>query len=124
MGFKAKLNAAFREFRKCGFIARQNFQCCANCAGAALANEISDKLDAGWSKSKFKGVVFYHRQDAAGIYEGGKFCLRFGDVHTVKHGDVGMSTLEVGRIVFGILRECGVKCEWDGNPDKCITVNL
>ena len=47
---KKNLNKAFRELRKEGFIAKQNFMCCQTCAWAAIPE-------------KEKKVVFYHRQD-------------------------------------------------------------
>ena len=51
MNKKENLNQAFKELRKLGYFARQNFMCCQNCAWATVP------MDA-------KKVVFYHKQDA------------------------------------------------------------
>jgi hypothetical protein len=48
-----RLNEAFKDLRKSGYFARQNFQCCQSCAWAAIPEEKEEK------------VVFYHQQDAA-----------------------------------------------------------
>lgn len=52
MNKKENLNKAFRELRKLGYFARQDFYCCQSCGWAAIP------MDA-------KKVVFYHHQDAA-----------------------------------------------------------
>lgn len=36
MNKKANLNQAFKELRKLGYFARQNFWCCQSCAWAAV----------------------------------------------------------------------------------------
>ena len=56
MTTKAKLNKAFRELRKKGYTAKQNFLCCQNCAWHALSDKEAEK------------AVFYHRQDADAWY--------------------------------------------------------
>ncbi len=48
----SRLNEAFKDLRKAGYFARQNFTCCQSCAWAEIPEEKSDK------------VVFYHSQDA------------------------------------------------------------
>ena len=62
MNKKANLNQAFKELRKLGYFARQNFMCCQSCAWAAVP------MDA-------KKVVFYHKQDADQLNETGECCL-------------------------------------------------
>lgn len=47
------LNSAFRELRKNGYFAKQNFYCCQTCGWSAIPDEQSSK------------AVFYHAQDAA-----------------------------------------------------------
>lgn len=62
MNKKANLNQAFKELRKLGYFARQNFKCCQSCAWAAVP------MDA-------KRVVFYHKQGADQLNETGECCL-------------------------------------------------
>jgi hypothetical protein len=47
---KQKVNNAFRQLRKIGYFARQDFWCCQSCAWNAVPEEN-------------KKVVFYHHQD-------------------------------------------------------------
>ena len=47
-----RLREAFKDLRKAGYFARQNFTCCQSCAWAEIPEEKSDK------------VVFYHAQEA------------------------------------------------------------
>jgi hypothetical protein len=62
MNKKANLNQAFKELRKLGYFARQNFWCCQSCAWAAVP------MDA-------KKVVFYHRQDTEELNKTGECYL-------------------------------------------------
>ena len=62
MNKKVNLNQAFKELRKLGYFARQNFLCCQSCAWAAVP------MDA-------KKVVFYHRQDTEELNKTGECYL-------------------------------------------------
>ena len=62
MNKKANLNQAFKELRKLGYFARQNFRCCQTCAWAAVP---VDK----------KKVVFYHNQAAVDLAKSGECFL-------------------------------------------------
>ena len=62
MNKKANLNQAFKELRKLGYFARQDFWCCQSCAWAAVP---VDK----------KKVVFYHNQAAADLEKYGECFL-------------------------------------------------
>lgn len=53
MTTKAQVNKAFRDLRKAGYIARQNFWCCMSCGFSAMQQKYPDA----------KKVVFYHNQD-------------------------------------------------------------
>lgn len=65
---KENLNNAFKELRKLGYFARQNFKCCQNCAWAAVPMD----------KAK---VVFYHAQDNEDL-------MRYGECYLAWTGDV------------------------------------
>jgi hypothetical protein len=130
---KDNLNKAFKALRALGMLARQSFLCCSNCAGTALANDAEKMVDAGKTP---KGCVFYHRQDAAALVppswdrpwrsrrpaDKRTLMIRYGKLDTNKHGNVGLPTVEVGKLVCKTFDECGVPYEWDGNPDSCIQV--
>lgn len=62
MNRKANLNQAFKELRKLGYFARQNFMCCQNCAWAEVPVDV-------------KKVVFYHKQDGQHLEETGECYL-------------------------------------------------
>lgn len=117
-----KLTEAFKLVRREGLIARQSYLCCRGCAGAELANEVEATLDAG--KEGPKGYVFYTKQQ--GFVENFKvqsIFLAYGAVHSEKYGDVGLPTVEVGRLVCDALTKTGLTFKWNGSPDKCIEVN-
>lgn len=124
-----KLNEAFKLLRKEGLIARQRFSCCRGCAGCEIADEVSGKVDAG--KKLPKGAVFYTRQGGfwGGSTPGSRFArptkcyLSFGNVSTSKHGDIGLPTVEVGKLICKVLDKVGLHYEWDGTEDQCIMVD-
>ncbi len=57
---KSKLTNAFKELRKEGYFAKQNFLCCQSCGWAAMSDKESEK------------AVFYHQQDNDDLKESGK----------------------------------------------------
>jgi hypothetical protein len=119
---KEKLNEAFKLMRQAGLIAKQNFMCCGNCAGYSIATGLEKMTEA--RRSAVKGVCTYNRQDAATLARHGECYLQYGSIYSSKYGDVGLSTLEVGRMVVGCLTRAGLAYEWDEDPSKRITVKL
>lgn len=88
------LTKAFRELRKAGYFAKQNFTCCQTCAWA----EVPDGVEK---------VVFYHQQDNESKKQGEPFYLAWsGDGHEIQR----------------ILKKNGVKTKWSGSEDKRILV--
>ena len=98
---KQRLNLAFKELRKQGFVARQRFMCCQGCGWAAIAN---DKPDA-------THVAFYHQQDADAIDEDGKITE---PMYIAWAGDALAITTA--------LTNAGLKAEWDGSADTRVCV--
>lgn len=95
---KKLVNKAFRELRKLGYVAYQNFWCCSNCAWSALNDEEAKK------------AVFYHSQDNDTMLKMGKLWLSWS-------GD--------GEEICKVLRDCGLKSvEWDGSENKRILIDL
>jgi hypothetical protein len=119
---KTNLTLAFAALRDAGLFARQNYKCCHGCAGAAAATAVTDLLDKGRARETVMGCVFYHGQDADDLRGGRDFYLAYGSVDTAKHGEVGLPTEDVGRLVVATLAKCGVETVWDGNPGTRILV--
>jgi len=117
------MNKAFSLMRKAGLVAYQNYECCQSCAGAAIAAEIERRIAEGKAtRDGIKGCCFFHAQDAEDRDARRPFFLAYGDVDVSGIGDIGLDTVEVGRIVCGCLAAAGVKYEWDGNPNTRIKV--
>lgn len=94
---KINLNKAFRELRKNGYFARQNFWCCQTCAWADIPNE------------KSKNVVFYHNQDNQDLKQNGECFLSW-------NGD--------GKLITKILKNNNIKVDWNGNKSQRIKIYL
>lgn len=113
------LNNAFKEMRKEGLIARQNFLCCGNCAGYAITGLAEKAVKAG---KKFTGVVYYHAQDNDRKKRGQDFNLGYGAVDSNEMGKLGLGTLKVGHLVCDTLKKHGVIYEWDGKPETTVLI--
>lgn len=91
MTFKQRLNLFFREIRKKGYFAEQNFWCCRTCAWADLDDEQSKK------------AVFYTEQN------------------TVKEGkEQYIYWNGKGSIIRQTAEDCGFVVEWDGSENTAI----
>jgi len=89
------LNSAFKELRKFGYFARQNFMCCQTCGWHAIPEGKADK------------AVFFHQQDNDSKKKGISFCLAWS-------GD--------GQQICDILNRNGVETKWDGTQNTRIEV--
>ena len=94
---KSKITEAFRELRKLGYFARQNYLCCQSCAWYAIPEEKSGK------------VVFYHGQDNDRLKSEGKCHLGWS-------GD--------GNEIVRVLNKHGVKTIWDGSNNTRIQIDI
>lgn len=92
-----KLTKAFRDLRKAGYYAKQNFYCCQSCGWNAIPEDMKDK------------VVFYHDQDA-------EILEVYGDCYLSWNGD--------GNEIVRILESNGIKTEWDGTEFQRIRIFL
>lgn len=92
---KGKLNVAFRNLRKAGYFAKQNFWCCQSCGCSAVPDSHENKY------------VFYHRQDNDCLVDSGG-CYMAWD------GD--------GEEISRIFREAGLQVKWDGSGATRIEV--
>lgn len=96
---KAAFTLAFRNLRKRGFFARQNYLCCQSCAWSSIPEEKSNK------------VVFYHQQDNESF--DGRDLER--PIHLAWGGD--------GKEIVEELEKVGFEVEWDGSENKRIIVH-
>lgn len=63
MNDKKVFNKMFRDFRKAGFVARQNYWCCQSCGWAGIESDYNITDDDS-------NVVFYHQQDYEAFKDG------------------------------------------------------
>lgn len=94
---KKILTKAFRELRKAGYFAKQNFWCCQSCAWADIPDDKAGK------------AVFYHAQDNSEL-------RKTGSCHLAWSGDANE--------IIKILNDNGVKTSWDGSENKRIKINI
>ena len=113
---------AFADLRKQGLIALANFRCCQNCAGTEIADRVS-QMDAKHA-AKVKGCVYWHNQDEDNIWEMGHVHLAYGPLGSRKHGEVGLPTVEVGKMVVEALKKRGLCFAWNGSDGQRISVDL
>jgi hypothetical protein len=116
------LTAAFGTLKDLGYIAREDFACCGNCAGYELTMLAEEEIDQGRPAESIRGAVFYHRQDAEDFAAGSDFYIGYGPLHSVRHGDLGLPTEQVGREVVDVFGKHGIGTEWDGHGDQRIKV--
>lgn len=96
-----KLNKAFRDLRKAGVIARQNFWCCNSCGWYALNSKYPD-LDS-------RTAAFYHAQAT-------EAAMRTKRLYLVWTGDA--------KLIIGVFAQNGFETEWNGSADTKILVKL
>ena len=92
--YYSRLKEAFKDLRKAGYFARQNFTCCQLCAWAEIPEEKSNK------------VVFYHQQDAAGKADDEMYVGWAGD----------------GKEIGGIFAKHRIDTEWECTSNTRILI--
>lgn len=113
-----RLAAMFRELRRAGLVARQNFGCCGGCAAAELG-------EMARARGRL-GVVYYHRQDAERLcptrwrYPAESVLLGFGSVVEDRYP----TTEDVGREIVAAAARAGLATVWDGSAGQRIAVLL
>ena len=80
------------------------------------------EVDRGRPADSIRGAVYYHRQDAERFAAGSDFYLGYGQLDSVRYGELGLPTEQVGREVVEVLGRHGVGTDWDGDGDKRIKV--
>jgi hypothetical protein len=113
-----KVEGAFRALRRQGLLAYLpndlgESSCCSGCATSVIASDLEDDPDQ-------KGYVFYHDQDRESGQESGKLCIRYGSRPEGSEAD----SVAIGNLVAEALRKQGLVVDWDGNPNRVISVTM
>lgn len=116
---KPLLRPAFAELRRRGYLARQNFLCCQNCAGAELTGVAKERIAAG---KEVRGSVFYTAQDEEMAVN--DLYIAYGPLYADDEEQIGIDTRLAGQEIVEILRRQGLPVEWNGDPDVRIKVDL
>lgn len=105
-----RLERAFAALERVGIVARENFTCCRSCGMTEIGAELADTEGA-------RGFVFFHYQCTRGAAEGHGLTLYYGALENSPQ-----ASRAVGHEVVAALDSAGLSTEWDGDPDKAITV--
>ena len=111
-----RVQAAFGELRKVGFITKTNFSCCMTCAVAEL-DDIAEQR-------RRNRAVYWHRQDEEHFRKGGVLSVRYCYLPPkgIDARDTTQLVTQIGEQVADALRKAGLNVKWDGDPGKVIEV--
>lgn len=100
---------AFLNLRRAGIYARMRILCCRECAAAALRRRFSENRHAYFSATEDEAAK-----------RTGSLRIFFGS--TKPQNAARRADFEVGVRVVDALKTVGLEVEWDGDPERCITV--
>ncbi|MFE5941749.1 DUF6891 domain-containing protein [Streptomyces sp. NPDC056480] len=103
-----RLTRAFEALRESGITARENFTCCRTCGQSEIGAEGGP--DA-------RGFVYFHTQCTDSAAAGQGLMLLYGGFDGSPE-----TTTAIGREVVAALEATGLPTEWDGTPDRAITL--
>ncbi|GAA5001030.1 DUF6891 domain-containing protein [Streptomyces siamensis] len=103
-----RLTTAFESLDADGITARENFTCCRSCGTAEIGGE---------SREGARGFVYFHSQCTQSAAAGHGLTLLYGGFD----GSAD-TTRAVGHEVVAALTAAGLSAQWDGSPDRAITV--
>lgn len=99
---KQVFNDVFKDLRKQGFIARQNYACCQSCGWAQVEDDYDVNDDSN--------IVFYHGQDADSFENGELKNL----IHLAWQGN--------GDLIKETFEKYGFNVDWNGSEHKRIAI--
>ena len=114
-----KVSVSFKQLRKSGIYTRMNFWDCQSCGYAAMDGELKKEAEKG---RKYTGCAFYHNQDNDMFKETGELMIAFSDVDENFDSTGEEKQRAVGEKISDILRQNGLKAEWDGETSHRIKV--
>lgn len=103
-----RLTRAFTALQEAGITARENFTCCRSCGQAEIGAESAD--DA-------RGFVYFHSQCTDSAAAGRGLTLLYGGFDGSP-----ATTAAIGHEVVAALDAVGLRTDWDGDPERAITV--
>ncbi|MQY11139.1 hypothetical protein SRB5_12530 [Streptomyces sp. RB5] len=103
-----RIEEVFAGLEERGITARPDFTCCRNCGMSEIGAEGAEGA---------RGFVFFHRQATESAASGGGLSLYYGGFDGAAD-----TTAAVGREVADALGAAGFTVEWNGSPDKAISV--
>jgi hypothetical protein len=115
---RASLNTAFQQIRRQGIMVWQNYKCCQLAASRAIAAHALAAVDEG---KKINGVVFYTQRDQLDREAALGFHLSFGPIVCEKK-TVGMPAKDLGNLIVEVLKKCGIRHKWSGDPADRILI--
>lgn len=116
---KAKLNNLFKELRKDGLVARQNFLCCGGCA--------SSEIGSMAEKRGLPGGVYYHQQDADKLYGRDYFMQKPAEEVYLGYGaldEADIDSRQIGIMICVAASRVGLEVEWNGSSAQRVKVKL
>lgn len=114
-----RVRDAFRELRQRGYIARQGWMCCIDCAGARIAEDHEAIRRHG--KRLTRGAVLFSREDQAQRQEEGCFPVMFAPFGADRCRRIPISKA-MGEEVREVFDRHGLGVDWDGDIDEPIMV--
>ncbi|MCB8905032.1 MULTISPECIES: DUF6891 domain-containing protein [unclassified Streptomyces] len=103
-----RLTRAFESLREAGITAREHFTCCRTCGESEIGAE--GEPDA-------RGFVYFHTQCTDSAAAGHGLTLLYGGFDGSRE-----TTTAIGHEVVAALEATGLPTEWDGTPDRAITL--
>ncbi|MFJ9696332.1 DUF6891 domain-containing protein [Kitasatospora sp. NPDC101183] len=103
-----RLTRAFAALDAAGITARENFTCCRSCGQAEIGAEGGPDQ---------RGFVYFHTQCTDSAAAGRGLTLLYGGFDGSTE-----TTAAVGREVVAALEAVGLATEWDGDPERAVTV--
>jgi hypothetical protein len=110
-----RVEKAFEELQKAGFVARSKFTCCSTCAIAELVEIAKDE-------AKDRGV-FWHLQDDADFRATGELAIHYRYFPTEEDDNMdNQIAAKIGEQVADALQKQGLQIVWNVGPDQIIDV--
>lgn len=118
---KEKVNNAFRELRKLGYTAKQNFMCCSSCAwyelgGTALAGVRNEALPPP------EKVVFYNKQANASAWFTREYWSEKNRRTFMLQSHLWLQWAGNGQEIVAALQRQGLNVEWNGTEEQGICI--
>ncbi|MEZ0095960.1 hypothetical protein [Streptacidiphilus sp. EB129] len=103
-----RVTLAFTALEAAGITARENFTCCRTCGQTEIGAQAAPGA---------RGFVYFHHQCTDAVAAGQGRALLYGGFDGSAE-----TTAAIGREVVAAIEATGLTVEWDGNPQRAITV--